>query len=287
MTYRNYDREGLDAQYNLRLLVENVPGYFERWQRWSGNSRRRLAGTLDVAYGEKPGERMDVFASSRSGGAAPVHVFIHGGYWHSRDKAEFSYLAEGLVEAGTVVVLLNYSLAPEADMDEIVRQNRAALVWLWHRAGDYGGDRERIFVSGHSAGGHLAAMMAITDWPAFDPDLPVDLVKGGCAISGIYDLEPIRLCYLNDIVGLDGDMAARNSPIRHIPPRAAPLILCVGGDETPEYQRQQAEFADAWRQAGHGLALVEAPGHHHFTVVDELGRAGSALNSALRRQMSL
>jgi arylformamidase len=223
-------------------------------------------------------------------------VFIHGGYWRAMDKADFRYVAEGLVPAGAMVAVVNYALVPSVDIDEIVRQNRAALAWLWHHAADYGGDPNRIFVSGHSAGGHLTAMMMATDWPGFDRALPKDLVKGGCAISGVFDLEPVRLCYLNDDMGMDEATAARNSPIwlldRMTP---APLILCVGGIETDEFHRQQADFAAAWAAAwsaapppaGAPLTVVDAPGMHHFVVVDELAKAESPLNRAVRDQMSL
>jgi arylformamidase len=286
MIYRDYDQAGLDGQYNLRLSVDNVPGYFDGWAEMSEAARKRHKCTLDVAYGKSLGQTMDIFAPGDAENA-PVHVFIHGGYWFSRDKEEFSYLANGLVPAGGLLVAVNYDLAPHVTMDEIVRQNRAALAWLWRNVSRYGGNPERIFVSGHSAGGHLTAMMAITDWRAFDTDLPADLVKGGCGISGIYDLEPIRLCYLNENLHLDEATAARNSPLYHIPASAPPLILCVGGIETDEYHRHQRTFADAWSRAGLAVQEVEAPGLHHFNVVDELGKPGSPLNRAVLEQMSL
>jgi len=292
--YRQYDRAGLDAQYNLRARVPGFQDYYDGWRAWSDRVAAALPGHLDLAYGPTDAEKLDLFVPEGAPGdlGAPIHVFIHGGYWRAMDKADFRYVAEGLVPHGAAVAVVNYALVPAVTIDEIVRQNQAALAWLWHNAADYGGDPEKIFVSGHSAGGHLTAMMMAADWPAFDPALPKDLVKGGCAISGVFDLEPVRLCYLNDDMGMDADTAARNSPIRHLNRvTPAPLILCVGGDETDEFLRQQAAFADAWAQnvtsAGAPVTVVDAPGHHHFTVVDELARADSPLNRAVRDQMSL
>lgn len=287
MIYRDYDRAGLDAQYNLRARVPDFEDYYQGWRDWSERVTGELPHHLDLAYGPTDAEKLDLFVPEGARNA-PIHVFIHGGYWRAMDKADFRYIAAGLVPAGAIVAVVNYALVPAVTIDEIVRQNRAALAWLWHHAADYGGDPDRIFVSGHSAGGHLTAMMMATDWPGFDSALPRDLVKGGCAISGVFDMEPVRLCYLNDDMGMDAATAARNSPIRLLDAvTPAPLILCVGGAETDEFQRQQADFAAAWQKTGAPLTVVDAPGQHHFVVVDELAKAGRPLNRAVCDQMSL
>ena len=145
-------------------------------------------------------------------------MFIHGGYWQALDRKDFSFVAERLVEAGAAVALVGYDLAPAVDMDTIVGQIRAAIAWLYRNADAHGFDPDRICLAGHSAGGHLAAMALATDWTAFG--LPADLVKGVCAISGVFDLEPIRLCYLNEVVRLDAEQARRNSPVL-LPPQTA------------------------------------------------------------------
>ncbi len=282
---RRHRRAELDAQYNLRAAVPEHGDYFDRWARRSAAARERLPCRLDVAYGDTPAETLDIFTTSRPG--APVHLFIHGGYWQAMDKSDFSFVAEGLAPAGCVVAVLNYALAPRVGMDEIVRQSRAAVAWLWRNVGRHGGDPARIHVSGHSAGGHLAAMAMITDWPGFAADLPPDPIKGGCAISGLFDLEPIRRCYLNEVLGMDAATAARNSPIRHVPASAPPLILALGEAETDEYHRQQADFAEVWRAAGHSLRLVLAPGLNHFAVVEELADPRSPLTRSVVEQMSL
>jgi arylformamidase len=265
--FRGYDRPALDAQYNNRKRFPDHINHFAAWARWSEAARRRLDCRLDVAFGAGEKERLDVFPAEEG---APVTVFVHGGYWYSLDKSDFSYVAEGMVANGVACVVNNYALAPQVDIDEIVRQNRAALAWVWRNARDFSGDPGRIFVTGHSAGGHLAAMLLATDWPAFADGLPADLVKGACAISGLFELEPIRLTYLNDTLRLDAAMAARNSPVLQDYPRAAPLLLVVGEDESDEYHRHSRDMAAKWQGLGYPGELIVPAGLDHFAIVDSL-----------------
>ncbi len=174
-------------------------------------------------------------------------------------------------------VINNYGLAPDHDMDEIVRQNRAALAWIHRNAASFAGDADRIFVAGHSAGGHLAAMLLATDWPAFGAGLPADLVKGICAIGGLFDLEPIRLSYLNAKLNLDAEMARRNSPAHLSYPRAAPSLLVVGHDESPEFHRQTEIMAALWDRLGYPGETVAAQELDHFSVANDLTDPGGIL----------
>lgn len=283
--FRDYDQTGLDAQYFLRGLIPDFQVYFDRYRSETDRAKRDFAHQADIAYGPTPAERLDIYTTPTHG--VPVHVFIHGGYWQALDKADFGFMARTIVPAGAALVVVNYALCPSVSMDEIVRQNRAALAWIWRNAPKFGGDPARIFVSGHSAGGHLTAMMALTDWPSFEPGLPRDLVKGGFAISGLFDLEPIRLCYLNEKLRMDEAEARRNTPLARVRPGAPPLLLSVGGAETAEYHRQQAAFRDAWIAAGNRVEEVAAPGLHHFSIIEELARPESALTRAALRQMGL
>ena len=219
--YRGYDRAALDAQYNNRARIPEYVDHFERWLAWSAETRAALSGARDVAYGALPVETLDIFPAEEPD--APILIMIHGGYWYSLDKHHDSFVAEGCRPYGVATVVINYGLAPDYRMDEIVRQNRAAGAWVWRNAASFGGDPSRIHALGQSAGGHLAAMLLATDWPAFGADLPADLVKSAVSISGIYDLEPIRLCYLNDKVGMDEAEARRNSPVEQRYPVAVPI----------------------------------------------------------------
>jgi len=266
--WQDYDQAGLDAQYNNRKRFPDYVDRFAAWADWSRGTRDKLKCRLDVAFGGQPTETLDIFPADKSG--APIYVFIHGGYWYSLDKSDCSYVAEGMVTHGVTTVVNNFVLAPHGNMDEIVRQNRAALAWIWRNAADFGADPHRIYVTGHSAGGHLAAMLLATDWPGFEEGLPRDLVKGVCAISGLFELEPIQLSYLNEKLGMDRHMALRNSPVLLEYPIAASMLLVVGADESDEYHRQSKVMADKWSQLGYKHELLVPDGLDHFAIVDSL-----------------
>jgi arylformamidase len=235
--FLDYDQAGLEAQYNLRAAVPNAVECIAECARRSGVVRATRAHILDVPYGPSHGERMNIFAAPKAG--APILVFIHGGYWQRLDKNDFDFVAEPFLAAGMVVVNVNYALAPRVQLDEIVRQARAAIAWIWRSAKSFNGDAARIHVAGHSAGGHLTAMAALTDWAGFQPGLPDGIVKAATAISGVYELEPLRLSSHNEALKLDAASARRNSPMLYVRKGAAPLALAVGADETAEFMRHQ------------------------------------------------
>jgi arylformamidase len=186
-----------------------------------------------------------------------------------------------------MTVVPNFALAPQSGMDEIVRQNRAAIAWLWQHAHAYGGDPSRIYVGGHSAGGHLAVMLLATDWPRFAAGLPEGLVKGACAISGLFDLEPIRLCYLKDTLGMTKEVAERNDPLRQHYPVAAPLTIVLGDDESEEYYRQVVAMAGRWSKFGYPLEVRLEEGRDHFDVVNDLRQPTADLVRAQLRHFAL
>jgi arylformamidase len=271
-------------EYNNRELVPEHPLFFARWAQASERARAALGGRLDLRYGKAPGETLDLFPARRDGG--PCLVFIHGGYWRSLDKRDFSFLAPAWVEAGASVAVVNYDLCPGVSLEDIVRQMLNAGRWLWLKGAEHGIDRDRLYVSGHSAGGHLTAMLMAALWPALDARLPKDLFKGGLAVSGIYDLRPlVQVPWLNADLRLDEAQALKLSPAFLPPATRAPLMTCVGGDESSEFARQNALLGERWRAVLAGNLAM--PGTNHFSVMDGLADPSSPLFAGARRLMGL
>jgi arylformamidase len=271
MLYRGMDRAALDAAYNNTAAV-GIPKrdqYVAGWTARSEALRKARPGRVNLSYGDSPRQRIDMFSCGTPG--APTLVYIHGGYWQMNDKDPYAFVGEGLLTAGFNLALMEYTLAPAARLDQIVAEVRAAVAWVIAHAKEHGGDPARVFVSGHSAGGHLTAM-AMND----------PRVAGGVAISGIYDLEPIRLNYLNDKLGLDPAETDRNSPMRHLPSQAGPLVVTVGLGELPELVRQSEEYAAAWKQKGLRGRYLPVPKHDHFSILEELAQPKGAILHALK-----
>ena len=279
--YRDYDQRALDAEYDLRPLWPDVPEVIAHRENKSAEVRGRIPGRLNIAYGTGPKETLDVFPPSNGRAGAPALIYIHGGYWQMSDKDDTTYIAPAFLDAGVAFVTLNYTLAPDGDIDQMVEQCRRAVAWIYRNAAEIGVDPERLYVAGHSAGGHLTAMLLATDWTGVDPTLPKVPVRGACALSGLYDLEPIRLTFLNDVLALTPETARRNSPLFLDPVANIPLILSVGGLETDEFKRHQAELLAAWGARGLTIGEIPAPGCHHYTIVGHFGDSGSALHKAM------
>ena len=261
--YRGMDRTALDAAYNNSAAVANSSALMAELRARGDRLRGEMPQHLDLRYGPAPRNRIDYFSASARG---PVLMFIHGGYWQMRAKEDFSALARGPLAHGIDVAMIGYTLAPDISLSGIEAEIRAAIRWLAAHAGEHGGDASRMYVSGWSAGGHLTA--SVLDEPA---------IRGGLAISGIYDLEPMRWCYINEKLKLDEREAHRLSPLLKMPPTSAPLIVTCGGAELPELRRQSAEFAAARKHAGLPGRFVELEGHNHFTILEELANPQGAL----------
>ena len=281
--YRGLDAGQLAREYMPSRTVPAAAQEPLRWASQSAGFREGFTGRarLDVAYGVSPGMRLDIFSPARRIDC-PVHVYLHGGYWQRTDKSDYSFLAAGLVEAGVLVVIVNYTLCPETTVAGIVEEVRAALAWTFRHVSEHGGDPDRIHVSGHSAGGQLTAMLALTDWTATAADLPADLVKSGVAISGVFDLEPLVHTPINDPLGLDVDGARAVSPLLIGGPARFPLGFAVGGEESGEFHRQSRSMAQRWRQLGGETRFADCPGCHHFNVIDRLADPGSELFALVR-----
>ena len=272
-----------DQQYNARAMIPDHEQIFERGRKRSAEARATLHCHLDVPYGASAAEKLDIFPAE--GRSEALLVFIHGGYWRSRDKSDFSYLAPAFIRRNVTLAVPNYGLCPAIGIEDIVKQNLLAIAWLWHYGARYGVNPGRLYVAGHSAGGHLTAMMLAARWNTYMPELPYNLVKGGLAISGIYDLEPLTHApFVNQDLHLDQALARKLSPV-HIPPATtAPLYTAVGGDESDEFKRQNALIARTWRYAFAGD--IPMPGCNHLTVLEQLARTDSALFMGAMEMMS-
>ena len=284
MDYRALSDEELESHLNPRVAVPDFESHLADFAARSARSRADLEAVLDLPYGESPLERLDIFPAAAPG--APVQVFVHGGYWRALDKSDHSFVAEALVAAGATVVAINYDLCPAVTLDRIVAQTRAAIAWTYRNIGDYGGDPERLFVSGHSAGAHLAVMALLEDWPG-QHDLPPEPIKGVTASSGLYDLAPVLRISVNEDVRLTADMAARNSPTLHPPRQALPMLLAVGAEEPAGWIQQTTDFRRAFEASAGPADFLEVPGRNHFSMLYDLADPETPLCRAVLAQMGL
>ena len=281
MLYRNFaTQEELDAQYDLENTVEDISLYANFYAKKSEEVRAKLEHHLDVPFGPTLAEHLDLYPAPGTEQTAPILVYLHGGYWRSRTSEEFGFVARGPASRGVATVVVNYALCPEVTIDEIVRQVRAALVWTYKNATSFGGNPQRIHVAGHSAGGHLTAMLLMTDWEG-KYRLPGNLIKGACAISGLFDLAPFPYTFLQPKLQLTWDQVLRNSPILHLPNKAPPLLVAYGEDEPAELRRQSGDFFAAWKTKGLSASLLPLPGKNHYDVIDGFLDAESPLCSAI------
>ena len=260
--YLDYDQKELDDQYNQRVLVPDAENYIAADRAESARVRAKLDCRIDVAYGPGEDQKLDLFPARAPG--APVAVYMHGGAWTRSDKAVEGFMAESFVAAGAAFASVNFSLCPKVSLDELVRQAREAVVWCRRNARSFGGDAERLFIAGHSSGGHVGGMMVVTDWTAHG--LPRGTIKGALLCSGMYDLEPVRLSARNEYLKLDEAAARRNSAIHHIPDDGCPLVIGYGGGEQREFRRQSRAFAAAWRARGLTVNEIDLPGVNHFAL---------------------
>lgn len=281
--YGGLSQTDLDLEYSPSSRAPRFRAVLGRLAELSERARTDLPGELDLRYGADPDERLDFFPSGRR--HAPLHVFVHGGHWQESSKEESAFAAPAITAAGASFVALGYGLAPRLSMEQILAQVRRALIWLRGHARDLGVDPDRLYLSGSSAGAHLVAA-ALSRVPGpMTGECPT--VAGACLLSGVYDLEPVRLSYVNDALGMDVRSARRHSPLHHLPCAADSLIVARGERETDEYARQHRLLVSAARRSGCRASSLVVPDRDHFALPADLGVPGTSLGDAVLEQMGL
>jgi arylformamidase len=283
--FRDYDQAALDAAYDQSKYAPNLQQLVRRYATNSEITRSRLGAPRRVGYGSEPVEQLDIYRTERPN--APVQVFIHGGAWRSGRASDYAFPAEMFVQAGAHYVVPDFAWVQDVggNLLTVARQVRAALTWVARNAASFGGDPSRIYVSGHSSGGHQAGVLAATDWRSLG--LPADLAKGYVLMSGMYDLVPVSLSARSGYVKFDDRTLDELSTVRHLERIQAPVTLVYGTLETPEFQRQSREFAEALKQAGKPVQLVLAQGYNHFEVMETLANPFQFAGRAALEQMKL
>ena len=282
--FRGMTAEQVEKQYNPRASVPNFEAQALARDADSVQARVELDGVLDLRFGPNPLEVLDVFRQP-SAIAAPVQIYFHGGYWRAQHKENFSFVARPLVAAGAVAVIVSYDLCPDVTLDDIVAEAKRALRWTFENIARYGGDPDRIHISGSSAGAHLCAMLLAHNWSA--EGLPADLVKGAVPITGIYDLEPVLHITVNAEIRLDPEMAKRNSPLFLPVHGRPPVLVAVGAAETERWIAESQAYAEHLRRAGVPVTYLESPGDNHFSVTARLRQADNDLVRGMLAQMGL
>jgi arylformamidase len=279
------DQAELDAAYDQTVWAPNREQLLKRYAENSDAVRARLGAPRRYAYGPSSIEGLDVYATPRAG--APINVFIHGGAWRAGLARNYAFAAELFVRAGAHFVVPDFAWVQDVDgsLVPMAEQVRAAVAWVYRNALSFGGDPDRLYVSGHSSGAHLAGVVLTTDWRRFD--LPADLVKGGLCSSGMYDLAPVRLSVRNAYVKFTDEMVEALSPQRHLEHLAAPVVVSFGTHESPEFQRQSRDFAAAVTAAGKPVRLLVGEGYNHFEMIETLGSPLGILGRAALEQMKL
>ena len=269
LVFMDYDQIELDASYDQVYYEPLIAQVSKRLASNSEAMRARITPQR-TAYGPTEIEKLDIYRSSTAN--APIFVFIHGGNWLVGSAQQYGYPAEMFVNAGAHYVALDFIAIKEAggDLDVMAAQVRRGIAWVYKNAASFGGDPNRIYIGGHSSGGHLCGVALVTDWQK-EFGLPVDTVKGGLCMSGMYELAPVRLSWRRSYVNFTDAMADAMSSQRHIDKLHAPIVVTYGTFETPDFQRQSRDFAAAVKAAGKPVQLIEAPNYAHLEMAESLG----------------
>jgi arylformamidase len=285
LIWRDMDQQALDDAYDQEIYARNRELIVTRRMAASERARKILGDPQRVAYGPGEYEQLDIFRADADN--APVNVFVHGGAWRRNKAADYALQAELLLRAGAHAVIIDFINVDQAggDLTPMYQQVRRALAWVWRNAGSFGGDRDRLYISAHSSGSHLAACVLTHGWR--EEGLPEDFCKGALLLSGMYDLKPVRLSKRSAYVKFTDVMEQTLSPQRHLDGLATPLILAHGTCETPEFQRQTRDFCAAVQAAGKPAELIVGEAYNHFELLETLANPYGLAGRAMLRQMGL
>ena len=282
--YENMDHETLKREYSPSSCIDDIMVFIDQYIEKSAAVREKLKDNIrpNIKYGPEQRSHMDVFVPDGDG-PFPVHVFIHGGYWQQLSKDESSFAAENFIDHDIIFIALDYTLAPEANIHEIIDQTRRGIISVLKNAAKFNGDPDNITISGSSAGGHLVAEVLSTDWQKYGYEsCPF---KGALTMSGVFDLVPLVKTYVNDPLKMTEKDAHTASPINHVPDNCCPIIFTVGENETSEFHRQTHEYKEACNKKGIPTSYVEMPIVNHFDIVFSLAEKNGALFQAVLKQI--
>ena len=282
--WHGYDQAALDVQYNSRDTVADFASYLQRYAELTRAAKGFLPCIQNLAYGNQDLEQLDIYPAAQAADA-PVMVFLHGGDWRSLAKEDSGFAAPAFVAAGATFVVPDFTLVPDTRIEAMGEQLGRMLAWVWRNIATYGGDPSRIFIAGHSSGANLVGQLLTTDWGDF-ADVPADIVKGAVVISGLGDLEPVRLSFRNEHLALDRAAVIAASLLHRKPTVCCPLLLAVGAGETDDYKRQSREVVAYWQAHGNRAEFFEMAGRHHFDSVLEWADPESALFNATLAMMN-
>lgn len=276
-------QDDLEYQYNPRVSVPEYPELAKVRAAQARKVRETARAWLDVRYGSSPRELLDIYAAGRPGG--PVLVYIHGGYWRSGTKEDNCNFVPTFTRRGATVVLVEYDLCPQVTVSDIVRQTREAIAWTYRNISGYGGDASKLFVAGHSAGGHLTAMALAHDWAK--AGLPIDIIKGAVATSGVYDLDMVMRISVQEQVKLTPELAKLNSPFLNPPRLQGPLLIAVGDAEPQGWQQMSRDYFEFCKRTGMQVEYLLEPAANHYTMSEHLLDDSRPLTRAMIKLMGL
>ena len=282
--YKQFRADEMESHFNPRAVLPDVDGLIAERSAKSAETRKKLSNHRNIAYGDSARQVVDIFPAAAPN--APVNVYIHGGYWRAVSKDDVSQLAEHFHNKGVTAVLLEYDLCPNVTLSDIVRQTRQGIAWTYRNIADYGGDPNRLFISGSSAGGHLVAMVLAHDWQKVE-GIPNDFIKGSVAITGVMDTDPVLHVTPNDQIRLTPELARENNPMLNPPKVVAPLVIVVGGNEPAGWRQMSKDYYELCKSRGVPCVYHEIPGTHHFSVTEAVGEPGSLMQKLVFGQMGI